>query len=1231
MASDLPPHHCGRAPRPRASRPREDADHTCSRSSGVYTAHGGRETRALTMAPSLSLLLASEAATPPPPLASWEAGGKQELQPAVSVVACTSLPGTPLAHPRGDQADSASAEATHAKRLFFSEASHNTPIHDLLAPHQESRALEKAQALIEEQQRRIETLTEKVLHYQHTRGEGQQRLQAELQDYIQENQRLRLQLDSLRAEVAALEQVRARDEHEVQQVVEALSAAEKGIAERDQLIKTLKNQDRLAENERLKEEQQRLLRRLDKLQKLTGVTGEEEFDSRSPEDVASQLARVQRDVALHRGMTRQLGHTTEVRQLAAAARLQKQLEEQQQQQRMQTAAGSNSGTWELRISKMCLVEAESNLLEGQKLIEEQRAEIQRLYKIGRGSRGLEYGKAGTDDREDRVSMALMQQKMMEEQQGLLKRLIEGMDRMAERGPDKGEGYRGDGTYFYSGTVLHACIETPDQDADYREKLMAVKEGVLLLFYDPKARIIFLLSFMPLDEDPVAILRPHKVLRLEMDPSTLLVTIGYEPCPGRTETHFFRLATEDELNSNNNQEQEQQHQQKAKEAPNHSNSSSSSSSCCCCCNNNSNNNSSSNSNSSNSGSSSSMSTNKIQPFLVLIVCRYRWHHALAYAGFIRIGPVIQQPSVIPSIQLSSEPPSTPREEMVVSVSVPGAIGFDGAPTTPERHNAYATTSTSLSTLANPAAAVFVAARFVAPAAAAFAADSLAAAFVVAAADAAAFLAASAAASAKLLGVAGSGSYHRAPPKREAPPPAPPPPPPPVEAKPKAPTPPQQSPRQGDENDLFVIRDGNLMLFEKAGDEQPILKLHNSDCVTQADAGSREFVITHKPGTPEEETYVFSFPTDEVYQGWYKKLEENGFLKRKGDQLGRTANQVGVVSKGCLELYKDYGAPDARPVIVLMADRCSAKASRERREIRILHTSPTGKRERITLDCASLAEFDRWDVALHFGNFLKGEGVAGKGSQTYANLSKYVFPINLFEDASGRKSALLIENRTILLFATPDATEPILSASADDCEVQPVISQRKLRVYINRNTKREQRVDFILALAKDFDRYAAACQRDSFPEAVVGRPVEKLAIPFVLCRKGLMAVYKSKFHAHAELTLEVTKYTLTEDGPVYVFISNDSKGTARRVTVTSPDSRTRWEFAIKLAGFKSFSKTPPPRFFFPQIIYGFVAEEASELRKDSFLGSARAAFGRLQMPRDKAHAGDSGAESPKSPKQ
>ena len=125
--------------------------------------------------------------------------------------------------------------------------------------------------------------------------------------------------------------------------------------------------------------------------------------------------------------------------------------------------------------------------------------------------------------------------------------------------------------------------------------------------------------------------------------------------------------------------------------------------------------------------------------------------------------------------------------------------------------------------------------------------------------------------------------------------------------------------------------------------------------------------------------------------------------------------------------------------------------------------------------------RWDVALHFGNFLKGENVSGTGSQAYANLSKYVhwraqarvvdsvdctsrgtnfdqwqtaflrglkciavtwlyryvFPINLFEDASARKSALIIENRKIMLYATPDVSFLADTIPARKCAHTPEV--------------------------------------------------------------------------------------------------------------------------------------------------------------------------------------------------
>lgn len=107
----------------------------------------------------------------------------------------------------------------------------------------EAQALQNAQILIEEQRDRIEALTETVLQLQqqqqHQQGEVQALLQGEVKKYIIENQRLRLGIDSLKAEVAALCSSRQREDNETQQLVEALAAAEKGIAERDRLIQTL--------------------------------------------------------------------------------------------------------------------------------------------------------------------------------------------------------------------------------------------------------------------------------------------------------------------------------------------------------------------------------------------------------------------------------------------------------------------------------------------------------------------------------------------------------------------------------------------------------------------------------------------------------------------------------------------------------------------------------------------------------------------------------------------------------------------------------------------------------------------------------------------------------------------------------------------------------------------------------------------------------------------------------
>ncbi|KFG53593.1 hypothetical protein TGFOU_202120D, partial [Toxoplasma gondii FOU] len=91
---------------------------------------------------------------------------------------------------------------------------------------------------------------------------------------------------------------------------------------------------------------------------------------------------------------------------------------------------------------------------------------------------------------------------------------------------------------------------------------------------------------------------------------------------------------------------------------------------------------------------------------------------------------------------------------------------------------------------------------------------------------------------------------------------------------------------------------------------------------------------------------------------------------------------------------------------------------------------------------------WNVALQFGGFLKSEGDGKNGGRkNYANLNKYVFPVNLFEDESGQRSlALVVKDRTIFLYPAPQAESPIMCIPAADAQVQYVVEHRKIRVYV-----------------------------------------------------------------------------------------------------------------------------------------------------------------------------------------
>lgn len=60
--------------------------------------------------------------------------------------------------------------------------------------------------------------------------------------------------------------------------------------------------------------------------------------------------------------------------------------------------------------------------------------------------------------------------------------------------------------------------------------------------------------------------------------------------------------------------------------------------------------------------------------------------------------------------------------------------------------------------------------------------------------------------------------------------------------------------------------------------------------------------------------------------------------------------------------------------------------------------SGKIEKATLDCSSSKEYERWQIALLFGGFLRAETKAEvMKMRGLSHLTKYIFPINLFGPA------------------------------------------------------------------------------------------------------------------------------------------------------------------------------------------------------------------------------------------
>ncbi|GFE52843.1 2-oxoglutarate E2 dihydrolipoamide succinyltransferase, putative [Babesia ovis] len=376
-------------------------------------------------------------------------------------------------------------------------------------------------------------------------------------------------------------------------------------------------------------------------------------------------------------------------------------------------------------------------------------------------------------------------------------------------------------------------------------------------------------------------------------------------------------------------------------------------------------------------------------------------------------------------------------------------------------------------------------------------------------------------------------------------------------------------------VFEFGDDKLILYMEQ-DEQ--LVVDNNTGFFRVNEGTNEVAIS----SGSSETYVLNFASPETLLEFVRDLEAHGFRHQKESELHR---QVCIVTAGCLQLYKDA---TQQPIVTFNKKDTTVSVNESSREIKIENI--TDKTIKMTLDCTSPLEFRRWKFALGFAGFIK----TSLKTKPRDALKKYIFPIKIFdENVSTERRAFQVEPKRICLYVNPTVKEPFLLMERSQISLELVDPERRLRMYVNRNTKMEERFDFVLAMLTDYQSLKAALKKHGYttdPPRGKGSTYH-----FVLAKSGLIAIHRTKFDPEPKLVLERKNYSVEVSNKCIKFTSKVDLKHVINIQFKKDFNFKRWLMALKVAGYLPLTHENVPILYMPTIVYGHICPEIPHLLK------------------------------------
>eukprot|EP00922_Rhytidocystis_sp_ex-Travisia-forbesii_P007913 GHVS01011689.1.p1 GENE.GHVS01011689.1~~GHVS01011689.1.p1 ORF type:complete len:197 (+),score=22.54 GHVS01011689.1:49-639(+) len=159
---------------------------------------------------------------------------------------------------------------------------------------------------------------------------------------------------------------------------------------------------------------------------------------------------------------------------------------------------------------------------------------------------------------------------------------------------------------------------------------------------------------------------------------------------------------------------------------------------------------------------------------------------------------------------------------------------------------------------------------------------------------------------------------------------------------------------------------------------------------------------------------------------------------------------------------------------------------------------------------------------------------------------------------------------------------------------------------KNTDQEERVDFFMSLAKDYDSMADGLELRQFQNHDASQRPTGKQYPFLLCKKGTIMVYENKNKSECLLSIKKADFSVKVDygAKTIQFVPNDVEAMAPLVmTCKSPKTFGRMTLVLRFSSFLPLPTGATVKYFFPNVVYGTVIPEAGTLIAEALTGGGR----------------------------